>query len=214
MAQEAEVSTRTVDAHLSALRGLGLISEYAPPRQHRPRTWRLEIGEIAELVPDDQLSKVLKQKGNEGLARFISRRSDAPPVANPGAADRKRAATLNRADAADPQITKPDPQFSDADSQLANPESQNSRSGSQLVAPERYNGTKNGLLNYENVLDSVSGEEKPIPDLTRIRAIARQHPELSGQMLIDTVGMDCWRQGIDFTEEAVIMAVMPESSDH
>ena len=138
MAQEAEASTRTVDAHLSVLRGLGLISEFAPPGQHRPRTWRLEISEIAELVPDEQLSRVLRQKGHEELARFISRRSDASPVANHGTADRQRAATLNRADAADPQTAKPDPQFSDADSQLANPESQNSRSGSQLVAP---NGT-------------------------------------------------------------------------
>lgn len=153
-------------------------------------------------------------KGHEGLARFISRRSDAPPVANSGTADRKRAATLNRADAADPQIAKPDPQFSDADSQLANPESQNSRSGSQLVAPERYNGTKNGLLNHENVLDSPSEKEKTIPDLTPIRAVVRRHLGLSGQMLIERVSMDCWRQGIDFTEDAVMLAVVPESSDH
>jgi hypothetical protein len=46
IAAEAEISVRTAHACLATLRHLGLIEEQAPPRQHKPRVWRLNLRAI------------------------------------------------------------------------------------------------------------------------------------------------------------------------
>lgn len=51
IAAEAEIGLRTVDRHLELLVELGLISEEAPARQHRPRIWQLHLDAIRALVP-------------------------------------------------------------------------------------------------------------------------------------------------------------------
>src|SRR5690242_1528985 len=43
IAGEVEIGTRTADVCLRDLQSAGLIAEQAPPRQHRPRTWRLNL---------------------------------------------------------------------------------------------------------------------------------------------------------------------------
>jgi hypothetical protein len=43
------MSPRTTHAVLAALEAHGLIAEQQPPRQHRPRTWKLNLSKIAEL---------------------------------------------------------------------------------------------------------------------------------------------------------------------
>lgn len=54
IAAECEIGTRTADACLATLRGHGLIAEQSPPRQHRPRTWRLNLDAILALAPGSQ----------------------------------------------------------------------------------------------------------------------------------------------------------------
>jgi Helix-turn-helix domain len=50
IADEVEVSPRTVFVVLRALEAAGLIAEQAPPRQHRPRTWCLNVARLAALA--------------------------------------------------------------------------------------------------------------------------------------------------------------------
>lgn len=49
IAAEVEIGTRTTDRCLSSLRDHGLIIEQLAPRQHRPRTWRLNLEALVEL---------------------------------------------------------------------------------------------------------------------------------------------------------------------
>jgi hypothetical protein len=51
IAAQVEISIRTTHRCLDTLRHLGLIAEQAPPRQHRPRTWRLNLEAIRALDP-------------------------------------------------------------------------------------------------------------------------------------------------------------------
>jgi hypothetical protein len=54
IASETELSSRTAQKRLSALRDSGIIRQQEPPRQHRPRTWRLDLGVLEELAaPQD-----------------------------------------------------------------------------------------------------------------------------------------------------------------
>ncbi|NOT26096.1 MAG: hypothetical protein HOP16_08330 [Acidobacteria bacterium] len=49
IAAEVEISVRTAHACLATLRNLKLIEEQAPPRQHKPRVWRLILRAIVAL---------------------------------------------------------------------------------------------------------------------------------------------------------------------
>src|SRR5262249_52588525 len=48
--REVELSPRTVQERLGALRRIGVIVEQAPPAQHRPRTWRLDLTVLRTLA--------------------------------------------------------------------------------------------------------------------------------------------------------------------
>lgn len=56
LAREVEVCGRTVDRHLRRLATVGLIVEQAPPTQHRPRTWRLDLARICSLADPQAVS--------------------------------------------------------------------------------------------------------------------------------------------------------------
>jgi hypothetical protein len=58
IAVETEVCTRTAHACLASLQSTGLIAEQAPPRQHRPRTWRLMLDTIAALSDPSYLASL------------------------------------------------------------------------------------------------------------------------------------------------------------
>jgi hypothetical protein len=52
IAQETEIrDDRTVTRYLNKLHELGLIHEQAPPGQHRPRVWRLDLDALQRLRP-------------------------------------------------------------------------------------------------------------------------------------------------------------------
>jgi hypothetical protein len=50
---ESELSGRTVDGLLKELVRERLIEEQAPPRQHRPRTYRFNLERVKELAPPE-----------------------------------------------------------------------------------------------------------------------------------------------------------------
>jgi hypothetical protein len=50
IAAEAEIGEKIAQVCLKGLRDLGLISEQAPPKRHRPRTWRLNLSAIRALL--------------------------------------------------------------------------------------------------------------------------------------------------------------------
>jgi hypothetical protein len=58
IALEAAVCIKTADRSLFDLQEVGLICEQAPPAQHMPRTWRLDVDRIRELIDPQDLQKV------------------------------------------------------------------------------------------------------------------------------------------------------------
>jgi hypothetical protein len=50
MAAESEISPRTAYTVLETLRSQGIIQEQEPPRQHRPRTWKLNLDSLKNLA--------------------------------------------------------------------------------------------------------------------------------------------------------------------
>jgi hypothetical protein len=80
IAAEAEIGVRTAHACLAALRDLDLIVEQEPPRQHKPRVWRLNLHAIRALDP---------KAGAQHAAGLTSRDpqtfSTAPQETGPGA---------------------------------------------------------------------------------------------------------------------------------
>ena len=101
IAAEAEVGTRIVDACLGTLRSHGLIVEQQPPRQHRPRTWRINIDVLAALAEAQHLATLNKDR----------------PAAS---CDPEQAAHS----ASDPQISTSDPQERGSDPQIQNSDPQ------------------------------------------------------------------------------------------
>lgn len=63
IAAEAEIGKRTADACLVALRDHGIIAEQARPRQHQPRTWRLNLDVVATLA-DAQHTATLNESSD------------------------------------------------------------------------------------------------------------------------------------------------------
>jgi len=75
--REVEVSGGTIDAHLKALCNLGLIAEQAPPTQHHPRTWRLDLAAICALA-DSQAVATLSESEQQLVATLASRQPMLP----------------------------------------------------------------------------------------------------------------------------------------
>jgi hypothetical protein len=67
LVREVEVSAGTIDAHLRRLATVGLIVEQAPPTQHRPRTWRLDLARICSLA-DSQAVATLSDSDQQVVA--------------------------------------------------------------------------------------------------------------------------------------------------
>lgn len=87
MAAEAEVSARSVDKYLAVLKADGFIAEQAPPTQHRPRTWQIDLSKLAELAESQPVAS-LDGSGSQLVASLDTSGSqqaaslDAPTVAD------------------------------------------------------------------------------------------------------------------------------------
>lgn len=209
MAQEAEISPRTVDAHLAALRERGLISEHSPPRQHRPRTWRLHLIAILELVVDaEAIDKKLTAKQRENLDEYL--KTEAQQIATLTDPETQPLATLSRGEpgknTADPQVLTSDPQLSGPGSQLQNPGSQNSGPDSQAVATERYNGTKNNSLNGVNTGASAKNPKAKKADgnLQAVREVMRPllATKQADSVLLQRAKSQCIALNVDLGDSA------------
>ena len=71
LAREVEVTAGTVDAHLKRLRKVGLIVEQAPPTQHHPRIWRLDLARICALA-DSQAVATLSDSDQQLVATLTT----------------------------------------------------------------------------------------------------------------------------------------------
>lgn len=167
MALEAAASARTIDAALAKLVGWGLISDHAPPRQHKPRTWLLNIPVIVAMITPEVVKKIRAKattdpadKGAQEDIALIdelhAKAAEAEAAARAKAAetsDPQPVATLNDSDP-QPTTTLTEPPRPATDPQpaatLKSPESQSADSGSQDSLPEsqpaateRLNGTLN-----------------------------------------------------------------------
>ncbi len=95
IASEAEIGRRTADGVLASLRSHGLIEEQDPPRQHRPRTWRLNLEAIAALADTQRVATL------------------------DDSSDTQHGAPLNMPDPqvlnSDTQVSSPDPQVLNSD---------------------------------------------------------------------------------------------------
>jgi len=81
IAAESEIGVRIADACLASLRELGLIAEQAPPRQHRPRTWMLNLDAIAALSDTHDRAPLTASAGPQHAATLTNSGSQ---VLSPG----------------------------------------------------------------------------------------------------------------------------------
>jgi hypothetical protein len=65
IAAESEIGVRTADHCLAALRTAGFIDEQAPPRQHCPRTWQLNLDVIRAHVAPQALAYLDSLQGRK-----------------------------------------------------------------------------------------------------------------------------------------------------
>ena len=100
IAAEVEISVRTVHACLATLRDLNLIAEQAPPRQHKPRVWRLNLPAIKALDKDaaPQHPAALTDS-NPDAQHAADLTSPDVQASNPHAQDRESGAQLLNPDA-------------------------------------------------------------------------------------------------------------------
>jgi hypothetical protein len=119
IAVEAELSPRTTDKRLAALRDADIIVEQIPPRQHRPRTWRIDLDVLEGLAAAPQEAAGLNDgAGAQHVAGLAT--SDTHDVAGLGC--RSRVIQTRNFDAQtrnsgvpDPQVGSPDPQERSSD---------------------------------------------------------------------------------------------------
>ncbi len=69
IAAEVELGPRTVHKVLKSLQSCGLIAEQAPPRQHRPRTWRLNL-DLLRALSGKQQSAALRTPDLQRVAHL------------------------------------------------------------------------------------------------------------------------------------------------
>ena len=110
---EAAICIKTGDQCLVDLQQVGLICEQAPPAQRRPRTWRINVERMRELVDPQDLQRV----------------DDAWPGPS---------ARYTGADLAPIQFGKVEP----LDRQIANPDRQIEAPARRTTADERKNGVR------------------------------------------------------------------------
>lgn len=179
LAREAEVSPRTVDAHLAMLKRCGLIAEQAPPRQHRPRTWRLNLAALARLA-DSQAVAGLKETDQQLLTSLTSTRAGSFP-----GSDTQPSATLRPSEA-----------------QSQNPDPQNSTSEAQPAATERLNDITNKRDTAPASRFSALTKEPNNTNFQPIRKLAIEiftaHPEMQWPDFVEEVKTRCAGLQIDY----------------
>jgi hypothetical protein len=107
LAREVEVSGRTVDAHLKILSMLGLIVEQAPPTQHRPRTWRLDLARICALA-DPQAVATLSESERQLVATLTNHQPLLPfGLGSQAVATLQASESQNRSPESQPVATEP-----------------------------------------------------------------------------------------------------------
>ena len=165
MAQEAEVgSKRTIDSHLQALQRRGLISEYAAPKQHRPREWRLHLDKIAMLVEPATLQKLIDgwkwRDGRPPLTDYIV--AEWQLACDSGASDTQLACDSDSETARVLHALRPESQLGNPDTQPNSPESQLHNPESQLTGSESQVGCDRTVLNG-SLNDFKNGDEPSSP---------------------------------------------------
>ena len=96
IAAEVELGPRTVHKVLKSLQSCGLIAEQAPPRQHRPRTWRLNL-DLLRALSGKQQSAALRTPDLQRVAHLptvsevhsdAQDRAPGPHISDPDAQNR------------------------------------------------------------------------------------------------------------------------------
>jgi hypothetical protein len=143
IAAEVEIGTRTADAVLAGLRAQGLIEEQEPPRQHRPRTWRINLAALAALAAPQTVAALTADRPAGSC--------DPDQTSEP-----QHAATLK---SSDPQNQNPDPQNRAPDPQ---PDVDEQENGSTEQERERAREIAE-LLNEHSRLHSNRWGHLPTP---------------------------------------------------
>lgn len=185
MALEAAASPRTIDAHLRALQRCGLLEEQAPPRQHRPRTWRLNLGAIARLSDPQAVAKL--DESDQQLVASLK----ASPSGRNHEPDEQTVATL-----------------ADSDPQLSTPDPQNSTSGTHAVATERLNGDLNQRDTAPAARFSAKAKEPNKTNFHPIRKLAIEvliaQPGLAWADFVEEVKTQCGALRIDYGRDDAV----------
>jgi hypothetical protein len=146
MAGEVEVVERTVRNHLVRLEALGLIARQAPPSQHRPRTYALNLAAIYALA--DPQSKTASDRALR--AEFAG--PDRQVSCQPGGPGRP-ATTL-------PPWSRTELQPGKSAVHTGNPQPQPGNSAVQAGSHVTDERLLNSLNDQENSLSTLSAEQR------------------------------------------------------
>lgn len=221
MEREAAVSARTIDAALANLKRWCLASEHAPPRQHKPRTWRLNIPAIVAMIPVEVAAKL----PDEDQSLIAAARAKAAETAEAEAAaarkeaniieatDPQPSATLNESGPqptttlAAPAIPVLDPQpaatLNDSESQSSASGSQDTQPGSQPTATERLNGVLNvrtapQTARFTDKAREPNGNNRGVIAVLAYQVFDEHQGRLSDSDFVEAVKQRCAQERVDY----------------
>ncbi len=218
MEREAAVSARTIDAALANLKRWSLASEHAPPRQHKPRTWRLNIPaivamiptEIAAKLPDEDQSLIAAARAKTAEAEAAAGRKEANSIED---TDPQPSATLNDLD---PQPTttltepvnlvldtQPVATLNDSGSQTSASGSQDTQPESQPTATERLNGVLNTrtappTARFADKAREPKGNNSGIIAVLAYQVFDEHQGQLSDSDFVEAVKQRCAQELVDY----------------